>query len=272
MVAGVVLTDAAALRGDAEDAVRWARSTVEALTDDAGTRPSVTVRLVALALSAVADRVVELRGSGDESEVRRWNRTAADLVEQARAAAGHAEDGTPQGPEGRAWLTRAEAELVRIAGAGPDPASWEKVVAGFAYGDAYEGARCRLRLAEALLAADRREEAAAEADTVRREADRLGATLLRERLNGLVRRGRLTDATPTRGRGAQLTAREQDVLRLLALGRSNRRIGEELFISAKTASVHVSNILAKLPAASRTEAVAVAYRQGLISPERTASG
>ncbi len=66
-----------------------------------------------------------------------------------------------------------------------------------------------------------------------------------------------------------LTAREQDVLRLLALGHTNRRIGEELFISAKTASVHVSNILAKLHAASRTEAVAVAHRRGLIAPEPT---
>lgn len=66
-----------------------------------------------------------------------------------------------------------------------------------------------------------------------------------------------------------LTAREQDVLRLLPLGRTNRRIGEELFISATTASVHGSNILTKLHAASRTEAVAVAHRQGLIAPEPT---
>ena len=69
-----------------------------------------------------------------------------------------------------------------------------------------------------------------------------------------------------------LTAREQDVLRLLAQGRTNRQIGEALFISGKTASVHVSNILAKLGAASRGEAVAIAYREGLIKPEHTASG
>ncbi|WND39317.1 AAA family ATPase [Streptomyces sp. BB1-1-1] len=271
LVAGIVLTDAAALRGDAEEAVRWARSTVEALTDDAIPRPAVTVRLTALALSAVADTVVVLRGAGDAAGLRRWTDTAAELLEWARSSAGQGEDDRPQGPEGQAWLARAEAEGIRIAGSGPDPASWEKAVAGFAYGDAYERARCRLRLAEALLAADRREEAAAEADTVRREADRLGATLLRERLNDLVRRGRLTDATPTGDRASVLTARERDVLRLLALGRSNRQIGEELFISAKTASVHVSNILAKLAAASRTEAVAIAYRQGLVTPEPTTS-
>jgi DNA-binding NarL/FixJ family response regulator len=60
-----------------------------------------------------------------------------------------------------------------------------------------------------------------------------------------------------------LTAREVEVLRLVAVGRSNRDIASELFISAKTASIHVSNILAKLGAASRTEAAAIAYQAGL---------
>jgi DNA-binding NarL/FixJ family response regulator len=53
------------------------------------------------------------------------------------------------------------------------------------------------------------------------------------------------------------------VLRLLARGLSNREIGTELFITPKTASVHVSNILGKLGAASRTEAAAIAHREGL---------
>ncbi|WP_181791157.1 response regulator transcription factor, partial [Streptomyces phytophilus] len=57
-----------------------------------------------------------------------------------------------------------------------------------------------------------------------------------------------------------LTAREADVLRLVAAGRSNRQIADELFISPKTASVHVSNILAKLGVAARGEAAAVAHR------------
>jgi DNA-binding NarL/FixJ family response regulator len=60
-----------------------------------------------------------------------------------------------------------------------------------------------------------------------------------------------------------LTARELEVLRLLATGRSNRDIAAELFISAKTASVHVSNIMAKLGVGSRVEAAGVAYRLGL---------
>jgi DNA-binding NarL/FixJ family response regulator len=65
-----------------------------------------------------------------------------------------------------------------------------------------------------------------------------------------------------------LTAREQEVLRLLATGRSNREIAAELFIAPKTASVHVSNILAKLGAASRTEAAAIAHRNGVGLPAR----
>ncbi|MFE1016097.1 ATP-binding protein [Streptomyces sp. NPDC058794] len=268
LVAGIVLTDAAALRGDAEGAVRWARSTVATLTDDAGTPPAVTVRLAALALSAVADTVVGLRAAGDETGVRRWTDTAAELLEQARRSAGRGEDDRPQGLEGQAWLARAEAEWARIA-SGPDPAAWQRAVAGFGHGDVYERARCRLRLAEALLAAGRRAEAADEAGRAHREAGRLGATPLRERLDDLLRRARPAE---TGDRAASLTARERDVLRLLALGRSNRQIGEELFITAKTASVHVSNILAKLEAASRTEAVAVAYRQGLITPETAGSG
>ncbi|MGW5603740.1 ATP-binding protein [Streptomyces rochei] len=268
LVAGIVLTDAAALRGDPEDAVRWARSTVARLTDDAGTPPAVTVRLAALALSAVADTVVGLRAAGDEAEAGRWTQAAAELLEQARRSARRGEDDRPQGPEGQAWLARAEAEWERLA-TGPDPAAWQRAVDGFAHGDVYERARCRLRLAEALLAAGRPQEAAREAGLAHREADRLGAAPLRERLDDLVRRARPAD---TGDRATQLTAREQEVLRLLSRGRSNRQIGEELFITAKTASVHVSNILAKLEAASRTEAVAVAYRQGLIAPETAGPG
>ncbi|RSN31022.1 hypothetical protein DMH12_38695, partial [Streptomyces sp. WAC 04229] len=69
-----------------------------------------------------------------------------------------------------------------------------------------------------------------------------------------------------------LTGRERDVLRLVSDGRTNRQIAEELFISPKTASVHVSNILAKLGVSGRGEAAALAHRLALFPTERLTSG
>ena len=63
-----------------------------------------------------------------------------------------------------------------------------------------------------------------------------------------------------------MTGRELEVLRLVAAGRSNREIANELFISPKTASVHVSNILGKLGAANRGEAAAKAQALRLLGP------
>ena len=77
---------------------------------------------------------------------------------------------------------------------------------------------------------------------------------------------RRTTRSPTRRDEASrlgLTAREREVLALVALGRTNRQIAEELFISENTAGVHVSNILGKLGVTGRGEAAAIAYRLGL---------
>jgi DNA-binding NarL/FixJ family response regulator len=108
-------------------------------------------------------------------------------------------------------------------------------------------------------------------------ADRLGDVLLRADIDALARRARIeTPGAPARiGAGGGrpgavrhgLTPRELEVLALVAAGRSNRQIGEELFISTKTASVHVSNILAKLGVSGRGEAAAVAHRDGLLGDE-----
>ena len=149
----------------------------------------------------------------------------------------------------------------------------------------YPLAMARWRAAEALLArrGDRRDRDLA-AELLRRghaTAVELGAAPLRAELERLARLGRVeltagaaaaadgqapdrpADATaPAAALG--LTARELEVLALVAEGRSNRQVGEALFISAKTASVHVSNILAKLGVASRVEAAAVAHRLGLL--------
>lgn len=63
----------------------------------------------------------------------------------------------------------------------------------------------------------------------------------------------------------QLTAREQDVLRLLATGATNRQIAQELYIGKETVKTHVSNILRKFGASSRTEAVGLSYAWGMLS-------
>ncbi len=80
----------------------------------------------------------------------------------------------------------------------------------------------------------------------------------------LVAQGSAAAPAPA-SQGVVLTPREAEVLALVAEGRSNGEIGKQLFISTKTVSVHVSNVLAKLDAGSRTEAVAVARRRGLLS-------
>jgi DNA-binding NarL/FixJ family response regulator len=104
-------------------------------------------------------------------------------------------------------------------------------------------------------------------------ARRLGAGPLSDDIALLARRARIPLSGPGDNAAAQppagpdrlgLTAREFEVLRLVAAGRSNREIATELFISAKTASVHMSNILGKLGVASRGEAAATAHRLRLL--------
>ncbi len=99
---------------------------------------------------------------------------------------------------------------------------------------------------------------------------RLGARLLDAEVKALARRARLDLVAQEAGAETAdapgnlgLTPREAEVLALVAAGRSNRQIAQLLFISPKPASVHVSNILAKLGVSGRLEAAAVAHRLGL---------
>ncbi|MFI7131874.1 AAA family ATPase [Nonomuraea sp. NPDC050153] len=125
----------------------------------------------------------------------------------------------------------------------------------------YAEARCLVGAAQAALACGDRQEAAARLGRARELAGRLGATPLLEQIDAVRRRARIGGAEEAAdGPPLGLTARELEVLREVADGRSNREIAEALFISAKTVSVHVSNILAKLGVATRGEAAATAYR------------
>jgi DNA-binding CsgD family transcriptional regulator len=267
-IARGILAEQALWQGDYERALAEAEAAIDADAWPAHS-PSV-IRVTAIALAARADRAALLRATGDAAG-------AAAEAEAGAALLGVAADGAsfparPKaalGPEGRGWLARCEAEYARLTGAN-SPDRWERVLAEFGPGYVYEIARTQWRLAEALVEAGRRDEAAAVWCAARDTAARLRATPLSAALDDLARRARLDHGSrggPGHGAGgasgfASLTDRELEVLRLLALGMSNREIGAELFITTKTASVHVSNILAKLGAASRTAAAAIAYRQG----------
>jgi DNA-binding CsgD family transcriptional regulator len=227
------------------------------------------LRLVGTALAPVADAATAARQLRDEKTVHRWVRAADELVGIARSAVDIFARGYGQiGVEAAAWLARVDAEAARVQG-DPAPELWHAAVDAFGFGHVYEEARSRWRWAEALLAAGDRAGASEQAAAAHEVAVRLGAAPLRTAVEALARRGRLDVALPGVARSpevaAVLTPREAEVLGLLAQGRTNRQVGAELYISEKTASVHVSNIIAKLGASGRTEAVAIAAARGLLA-------
>jgi DNA-binding CsgD family transcriptional regulator len=262
--------DLDAWNGDAAGAVTRTREISRRLVEAWGDDRLATLRLDAMALGAAADAAAAARLVNDVVTAQRWVEEAGSLADDARAAMAAYERVAeePSGVEGRAWMARVEAEEARLLGRA-DPALWRAAVEAFGYGHVYEQARSRWRLAEALLSSDDREGASAEARAAHEVAVRLGAEPLRRAVEALARRGRL-DIGLGGGAGAAdpdavLTPREAEVLALLAQGRTNRQIGSTLYISEKTASVHVSNILAKFGAASRAEAVAIAAQRGLLT-------
>ena len=266
-IARGLLAEHALWQGDIEQALTEARAAID-VTFEApwGYHPSV-IRPAAIAISARADRAIQARAAGDEESANAELTAAHELLQIAREGAAFPK--RPKfvlGPEGRGWLARAEAEY-RRAGGENDPQAWQSVLDEFGPDYVYEVARTRWRLAEALAEAGRRDEAADQWRQAAQAADKLGARPLRRALDDLARRARIGTAEE-HGDGeilAGLTGREREVLRLIAAGRSNREIASVLFIAPKTASVHVSNILGKLGAASRTEAAAIAHREGLVS-------
>lgn len=197
---------------------------------------------------------------------------ALRLTEDGRTSAGK---GLPMsrklGIEGEAWLARLEAEWLRIRWLGdvepPTEAehisAWERAVEAFSYGQVVELARSRARLAAVLRAAGRGREAAEQATLARDVARELRAEPLLAEIRALGLTSGPRAAAPSGT--AALTGREREVLALLVEGRTNRQIASQLYISEKTVSVHVSNILAKLKVRSRTEAAALANRDGLLA-------
>ncbi len=218
------------------------------------------LRLAALAVAALADAAPRT-ATGSRDDVRA---TAARLDADARRVVeARADRHFPFAVEGRAWQARMRAELLRLEwllGGRPSleemVGSWRATAELFAeLGQPAEEARARARLAVVLRSSGDHEAAQEQAALARTAAARLGAAPVLDELGGV---GRSSTAPGT------LTPREREILALVAAGRSNAEIGAQLFISAKTVSVHVSNVMTKLGAGSRTEAAALARRSGLV--------
>jgi DNA-binding CsgD family transcriptional regulator len=251
-------------RGDVES-VREAIDEALALSADPQHNPLLWSLLVT-ALAAEADAAEAARASGAANDLERAvaHGTHLSTVFDAAAGAAGAPDGWP--PSLQAYAARAAAERSRLHGT-LDPGSWALAAeACERIGVAFHAAECRYHEAAAVLATGGSRTDASEAlGRAYETAARLRAEPLREAVVALARRARidLGGVQPAAdGLDLGLTAREREVLALLADGRTNREIGEALFISEKTASVHVSNILGKLGVGSRGAAAAMAVRLG----------
>jgi DNA-binding CsgD family transcriptional regulator/tetratricopeptide (TPR) repeat protein len=218
---------------------------------------------------AEADRATraqaELAGAALDAALADVRAAADDFVAQAHVGASFG-DAVP--PWTRGYVQLVEAERARVDG--PSVAAWEAAL-GVWPGPyhPFERACATFRLAEAVLATDGdRERAGALLEESRATAVTLGALPLRDAVDDLARRAGVAGPGPTAAADSAalpvLTQREQQVLALVAEGRTNGQIAQELFISTKTASVHVSNILAKLGVRTRGEAAARAHREGVV--------
>jgi DNA-binding CsgD family transcriptional regulator len=224
-----------------------------------------------LAVEAALAEHARARHAGAEERTARER--ADGLLDRVHAAT-TAPEVVPT-PAVTANRVTAEAEWSRAIGTS-DPERWAASAQAWeALGYPWQAGYARWRQAEALLAQGApRPDAAAALARARTLAGGLGARLLTAEIDSLGRRARIEPEFPParEAPGGQapapttatdelgLTPREREVLALVADGRTNRQIAEALFISNKTASVHVSHILAKLGVSNRSEAAAVAHR------------
>ena len=264
---GVLSSELARRSGDidaARAAVDEGIDRIEYCSDDVARISALTVA----GLRVEGDAGQLARDRRDE-EAQSVVRSRADaLLERARLSA---ESGLAVEA---AQLATAEAEYARATG-GECEALWVAATEGWEQlRRPFHASYTRWRQAEAQMAAGDREGATRAASEALEAARGLGSAWLVEEIESLAARARLQlggDERPAAAPADQpedpfgLTARERDVLALVAAGATNREIGERLHMAEKTASVHVSRILAKLNVRSRTEAAAVAHRQGLVT-------
>jgi DNA-binding CsgD family transcriptional regulator len=233
--------------------------------DDLRLCSDVSIGVIIEGLAAGATAVLHTLDSEARAELlRRVDELAAQLgrsVENNRWGGGRPGDLD-------ALEAHVAAESARAA-ASDDGDRWNAVGDAWArYGMRVREAYARYRAAEAFTRDDDRANATTAVRAAYTAASEMGWVGVRDAVASLARRARIdlgvvaeTVAAPADRFG--LTPRELDVVALVAEGRTNRQIGDALFISAKTASVHVSNILTKLGVSNRGEAAAAARRLGL---------
>ena len=213
-----------------------------------------------------------LRAEADRREAGAVDLGTASAVEELIGgvhALHHAQSdiyGRARGADAACTAAMAEADAAR-AGGRDDPDLWRAAVAAAdATPQPWPQAYTRLRLACALLTGGTRADATEHLRSGHRLAATMGATLLVGDIEAAAARFRiaLSDARAAADPMARygLTEREQEVLALVAAGRSNREIADALYISTKTASVHVTNILRKLGVTNRVQAAAIAHLSG----------
>jgi DNA-binding CsgD family transcriptional regulator len=254
----------------ARAAVTYALDRMELCTDDVMRIARVTAAGMRVEAD-IAERARDLREKADERDAVSRARIH---MQRLRAAASEG------GPVERAWQAVGAAELARARGRN-DPKLWITAAREWeTMGRPYVRVYSLWRATEAYVEAGDRAAGCSCVETALEEARKLGARWLEDELVALAQRARLeltddagsgsaSDSGPGSGAGGGsngaedpfgLTARERQVLALVAEGATNRQIGAALFMAEKTASVHVSRILSKLGVRSRTQAAAVAHR------------
>jgi ATP/maltotriose-dependent transcriptional regulator MalT len=242
--------------------------------DPEGIYADMSSRWYALALRLEAERAEQAAARQVVEEVAEARRRAAPVLAALDRLAAAS---LPQAryPLVAGYLLLARAEQSRLEGRS-DPKRWRAAAAAWERLEyPFDAAYARLREAEALVASGAsRPQAEQVLLSAHQTSVMLGAGPLRREVELLAQRGRLrldqpVDATAvpkapsSAAASLGLTPREAQVLALVAEGRTNRQIGQALFITEGTAGVHVSRILAKLGVAGRGEAAAVAHRLGL---------
>jgi DNA-binding NarL/FixJ family response regulator len=247
----------------ARDWGRAADVTGRALDPPAGTDARSPALFATQLAVAVVERTLDTiarHGDIDPSAVARDLRGRLDSARSRPGAAGLV---------AAMQLATAEAHITRLERMDPDV--FARVAdAADELGDVWTAATMRLQEADAAAAQGAVGRAADALHSAHQTATRLDARPLLADIEALSRRARINlDVTAVTTLDADdisrlgLTPREAEVLALVAAGRTNREIGTELYVSEKTASVHVSNILRKLGVTTRVEAAAVAQRLGV---------